>query len=270
MSMTLFSAELRRALHRRLVWVLIGLALAGILVTGVLVFVATGGPRAAVGADSIDPARMTDWWRPDIPDGVVLLPGIMLFLGALIGGASVVGAEWRSGGVTTMLTWAPRRNALLLARLGAAGLLAGLISLALQLLYLAALVPSVTAHGTAAGADGTYLAGLLAVLLRISVVSAVAAVLGGAIANIGRATVAALGVVWGWLLIGESLVRVVRPGLARWLLSENVGRVVVYQADRNMSFARPGWLALVTLLAYTTVAVVGAVALFSRRDVLTA
>ena len=50
---------------------------------------------------------------------------------------------------------------------------------------------------------------------------------------------------------------------------ENVGRVVVYQADHNMSFARPGWLALVTLLAYTTVAVVAAVALFSRRDVLT-
>ena len=48
-----------------------------------------------------------------------------------------------------------------------------------------------------------------------------------------------------------------------------MGRVVVYQADQTIPFARPGWLALVTLLAYTTVAVVGAVALFSRRDVLT-
>ena len=114
MSMTLFLTELRRALHRRLVWVLIGLALAGIVVTGVLVFIATGGSSTApAGVDSIDPARVTDWWRPDLPDGVVLLPGVMLFLGALIGGASVVGAEWRSGGVTTVLTWAPRRSALL-------------------------------------------------------------------------------------------------------------------------------------------------------------
>ena len=47
MSMTLFLTELRRALHRRLVWVLIGLALAGIVVTGVLVFIATGGSSTA-------------------------------------------------------------------------------------------------------------------------------------------------------------------------------------------------------------------------------
>ena len=182
--------------------------------TGVLVFIVTGGSSTApAGVDSIDPARVTDWWRPDLPDGVVLLPGVMLFLGALIGGASVVGAEWRSGGRYD------RRHAghlvgarLLLARLGVAGLLAGMISFALQLLYLAAM-PSVAAHGTTAGADGRYLAGLIALLLRISVVSAVAAILGGAIANIGRATVAAV-VVWGWVLIGESLVRV--PHARAW------------------------------------------------------
>ena len=196
-------------------------------------------------------ARLTDWWRPDLPDGVVLTPGIMLFLGALIGGASVVGGEWRSGGVTTVLTWAPRRRRLMVARLASAGVLATLIALTLQIVLLLALLPSVIAHGTTDGADGGYLASLAAVVARIAVVAGVAAVLGGALANLGRTTTLALVVVWGWLLIGESLVRALRPGIARWLISENVARFVVYAPDRSLAFSRPGWMALATLVAYT-------------------
>ncbi len=268
MNVRLFRMELRRALHRRLVWGLIAVALVGIVIAGVVAFVATGGETLPPPAsDRISAARFTDWWRPDIPDGVVLPTAIMLFLGGLIGGASVVGAEWRSGGVTTMLTWHPRRHPLLLARLGSAAVLAWLIAVVLQVLFLLALMPSVLAHGTMDGADGAYVRSLATVLVRIGVLAALAAVLGGAIASIGRNTAAALVAVWAWLLVGESLIRGLRPGLSRWLITENVARVVVFVPDPSFSFSRPGWTALATLVAYVAVAVLGATILFTRRDV---
>jgi hypothetical protein len=260
--------ELRRALHRRVVWGLIALALLGIVVTGVLVFIGTGhGDPSAPG--EMDVARMADWWRPDIPDGVVLMPAIMLLLGAVIGGASVVGGEWRSGGVATVLTWAPRRSPLILARLAACALLAWVIAMVLQAIFLLALVPSVLAHGTTDGVDGAYLRSLAAVLGRIALITAISAVLGGAVASIGRNTAAALVVVLGWMLVGEALVRGLKPGLSRWLLGENVARVVVLMPDHSLPFTRPGWLALVTLTAYAAVIVAGATLLFARRDVVT-
>ena len=269
MSMRLFRMELRRALHRRLVLGLIGLAVLGIVVAGVLVFIATRH-AAPAGPETLDPARMADWWRPDLADGVVLTPAIMLFLGALVGGASVVGGEWRSGGVTTVLTWAPRRRPLILARLASSAVLAAVISFGLQVLFLVALLPAVLAHGTTEGVDGAYLRSLVAVLVRIALLAGTAAVLGGAVASIGRNTAAALVVVWGWLLVGEGLIRGFKPGMSRWLLSENVARVVVFAPDRSLGFARPGWLAIATVLTYATVAVLAATFLFARRDVVTA
>jgi len=267
-TLRLFRMELRRALHRRVVWGLVGLALLGIVVTGVLVFMATTDPPP-LASDELNPARMADWWRPDLADGIVLIPAIMLLLGAVIGGASVVGGEWRSGGVATVLTWAPRRRPLILARLAACALLAWVIALALQVLFLLVLAPSVLAHGTMDGVDGPYLRSLTAVLVRIALIAAIAAVLGGAVASIGRNTAAALVVVLGWMLVGEALVRALKPGLSRWLLGENVARVVVFTPDQSLPFTRPGWLALATLTAYAAVTVVGATMLFARRDVVT-
>ena len=239
----LFRMEVRRALHRRLVWGLIALALVGSVVAAIAVFLATRGQDlTAMGPQDMSAARVVDWWRPDIPDGVVLPPAIMLMLGGLLGGASVVGAEWRTGGVATILSWMPRRRTLILTRLAAAGILAVVIAFALQVLFLAGLLPSVVAHGTTEGANGDYLASLFLVLVRVAVLTGVAAVLGGAVASLGRNTAAALVAVWAWLLVGEGLVRTVRPGLSRFLLGENINRFVTYRADPAMDFERPGWL----------------------------
>ena len=45
---------------------------------------------------------------------------MLSYLLVVLLGASAVGAEYRAGTVTTILTWEPRRTRLLLARIGAA------------------------------------------------------------------------------------------------------------------------------------------------------
>ena len=132
-------------------------------------------------------------------------------LGGIIGGASVAGAEWRAGTVGTVLTWEPRRTRLLTARMGAAVILAAAIATLLQLLSLVLLLPAVLVNGTTAGADTGWWLALAAALVRASTLTALAALLALSIANIGRNTTAALAAIAGWLLVGEGLVRGLKP-----------------------------------------------------------
>src|SRR3954462_1687121 len=96
--MRLIGNEMRRALHRRVVWVLVLLALFGICLLGVVAFVdSTRRSVAELGAAGTHPAIMADWWVSGHDDGILLIAGLPLLLGAVFGGASVVGAEWRAG-----------------------------------------------------------------------------------------------------------------------------------------------------------------------------
>jgi cytochrome b len=52
-----------------------------------------------------------------------------------------------------------------------------------------------------------WIGSLVAAMARIGLITGLAAMLGGALATLGRNTVAAIIVAWGWLAIGESLVR---------------------------------------------------------------
>jgi hypothetical protein len=267
--MRLLVMEARRALHRRIVWGLLGLAIFLIALTAVLVFVdsadldlvrvrAEGAHHAAV---------MADWWLPGTAEGLLAITAIFLVVGGLIGGATVAGGEWRAGTVGTVLTWEPRRARLHAARLGACAGLAWLLAFGLQALFLAALLPAVLAHGSAADTDGAWAVALVAAMARISVLAALAAILGGALAVIGRATAGALAVGGVWLAVGESLVRAWRPGFGRFLLTGNAGVLLGWAPLNTEPWTRPPALALATLLTYAVA--VGAVAgvLFYRRDV---
>src|SRR4029079_9965827 len=109
-------------------------------------------------------------------------------LGGFFGGASVAGAEWRAGTITTVLTWEPRRVRLHLTRTAACAILAALISLVLQSVFLAAFLPSVFAHGSTAGVDAAWVSSLVIAMLRSSLLTAMAAMLGVALATLGRNT----------------------------------------------------------------------------------
>ncbi|MEX1007055.1 MAG: hypothetical protein WD271_04330 [Acidimicrobiia bacterium] len=268
--MNLLMVEMRRALHRRLVRVLVVLALVAIVIAGFVEFFASVGLDvvALQAKDGHDPAVMTDWWIAGSGDGVLSVSAFLLLMGGLIGGASVVGAEWRAGTISTVLTWEPRRLRLHAARVGSAGLLAAVIALALQVVFLLAFLPSVLAHGTTVGADGEWALSLAGALARVSLLTATAAVLGCAIATLGRNTAAAIVVAWGWLAIGEGLVRGLLPEYSQWLVGENATVVLTWAGldSRDATSFSPVTAGAV-LAVYTVSFAVLSAALFQRRDV---
>jgi hypothetical protein len=257
---------MRRALHRRLVWWMTALAVVGCAFTGVVAYVSSQD-ELELAQSSDHPALMVNWWITGTGDGILILAAIFLALGAAICGASVAGAEWKAGTVTTVLTWDPSRLRLHSARTLAATILAFVIGFLLQVVFLAALLPAVLAHGNTDGIDGSWWAELLAAMLRISFVTALVAALALSIATIGRNTVAALVAISAWALIGEALVRGYRPGLARWLITENVATVVPWAALDTAEFDRGPALATATLVFYLLVAALIAGTTFYRRDI---
>lgn len=264
--MRLLRVEVRRALHRRVTWVLVGVALAGCVLAGVTAFAGSTGLDPASAAADESPAVMARWWVPGTGDGALLIAAFFLLMGGLIGGASVTGAEWRAGTVGTVLTWEPRRVRLHAARLGSAAVCAFVISLALQAVFLASFLPAVAAHGTTDGAGRAWAVSLVAAMARVSLATSLATVVGASVASLGRNTTAAIAAAWGWLAVVENLARNLRPGLRPFLLGENSG-VVLTWAPLGPGQGRSPAAALATLVAYGLVLAVVSGAGFARRDV---
>ena len=111
---------------------------------------------------------MATWWTTGGRggDSLLLMAAVFLAVGAAICGASVAGAEWRAGTVTTMLTWEPSRLRLHAARTVSAGVLAFVIGMALQVAFLASVTPAVLLHGTTDGTDADWWIGLVAAMAR--------------------------------------------------------------------------------------------------------
>ncbi len=262
----LTTVEMRHALHRRLVRWMIAVALAGCAVMGLIAFLTSGDPIELARADE-HPAILGDWWARGAGEGFLLVAAIYLAIGAAICGASVAGAEWKWGTVTTALTWEPRRVRLHLARTLSAGVLAFFIGLALQVIFFVAALPAVFAHGNTAGVDGAWWIALGTAMVRIAFMTALVAVLALNIATLGRNTAAALVALSVWMIALEGLVRGLRPGLARFLITENVVILVPWKALDNVEFHRTPGLALATVSVYLAVVVGITTLLFSRRDV---
>lgn len=296
-ALALFVVEVRRCLSRRLVWVLVTIALLGIALTSVLVFVNTAGAsdgraerelrvqeciggrttdidrvtlcRRAVPEQGDERFKLTDVWPRGGEEGDRALAVTVVFLaiGALLGGASMVGAEWRAGSMATLLTWEPRRARLALARFAAVACCAFGIALALQVAFVVGLLPAVYAHGSTEGADGAWFNSLLGAFLRSESLAAMAAVFGASIAMIGRNTAAALGASFAYMLIGEQIVRGWKPWLRPWLLAENAVIFLLGYTPGELTLGRGFGAAAATLLLYTAALAAVAVLLFRARDV---
>ncbi len=267
--MRLFRLELERSIRRRMVWVLLAVASVGIVVLGLIAFFDSFDLDLAELArtNQTHPAVVSDWWVAGSGDGTLSITAFFLFMGGLIGGAGVVGGEWKSGSIATMLTWEPRRVRVLGARLAAIGLWSFVLAVFLQLLQLLAFLPSAMLHGSTAGLDAAYALEVFAAVVRIAAITAFAAVLGGCLASISRSTAGAILAVWIWLALVESILRGRKPWLSAYLLTDTAVRVLTW-ADFGGEPARQSPpVALGLMAAYALLTAGAAIWLFRRADV---
>lgn len=295
----LLAVELRRFLARRLMRVLASIALAGILVAGVIVFVNASKDPVAVdvqfevtgngevncfgngfGAGGTLPKDQTpeefcqsliggqvdkQFQLTEMNEGWLALGAQLIIVGWLLG-ASFVGAEWHSGTMTTLLTWEPRRTRVLFAKLVACMALVYLGAVVLELLLTAALLPAAVFRGSTAGTDSAWLAESAGIVGRVGLACSLAAALGFGLATVGRNTAASLGIGFGYLVVVENLIRGFRPQWAPWLLGDNIAAFL----DGGAGNVIPGRSTIesgLTVCVYAAVAVIAAWLSFRRRDV---
>jgi ABC-2 type transport system permease protein len=302
----LAAGELRRVLARRMVRVLALLAVLGIAVTGVLTFLNTehissaelaarrqaaaarvaaclaGGELPQVeGRDGPPPGTpRTENFCRFVVGGVddprfklrslkVVMQGTTapLVVVAWLIGASVIGSDWQTRTMTTVLTWEPRRVRVLLTKAFACIVVACAFAVLFQGLLGAALLPATYLHGTTAGTGGDWGRTLLGVLGRGTGLVAVAAAVGFSVASIGRNTAAALGIGFAYFLVIENVVGSFLEGFRRWLILGNAIVLVSGKDGGGDVFGRSVVVAALYLTAVGIGLLAVATLVFRRRDV---
>jgi len=260
---TILTAEIRRALSRRLVRALVLVALVGIAAIAI-------GAWVTSDATSADAYSAADIWSGVDGGGDANTLGqtsALFLLMGLLGGASFLGAEYRAGTIGTLLTWEPRRFRVITAKLLAAGLVAAALYVVLQAVLGAALIGVASGAGTTDGLDADFYARLGGLLLRGGLLTAGCAVLGGSLAALGKNTTAALAILLGYLLVVENILRGLRPGWHDWFVLDNLFLVLVGRPEEGSDIQRTVLAAALLLTFYLAVIVGGSAFAFARRDV---
>jgi hypothetical protein len=249
----LFLAEIERIWFRRLVRVLVILAMAGALLSGIIVFFQSNSKAA------------TETFRLVEFEDVLLGTSVMIIVLGWVVGATGVGAEWSSRSMTTLLTWESRRVRVLATKIAAAVLMAFAISMFLQLWLLWMLTPAAVVRGSTEGIDGAWLADVVEVMARIGFVAAMGGAMGAALAFIGRNTAAALGVAFAYLAIVEGLIRGLKPAWQKFLIGDNAASVI--SGAEDIIPGRSAATAALWIAAYALLLAVAAGTFFRARDV---
>lgn len=144
---------------------------------------------------------------------------IVILLGAVLG-ATLGGADWSTGSITTLLTWEPRRVRILLLRALAVTIVVVVMTVFAQLVLTAGYAAFTAVRGTFEDAPAGFAGDLAGMVARIAGVATLFGAMGLALATIGRSTVAGLGVLLGYLIIAEGFL----SSLMFWLQKVTFGR----------------------------------------------
>ncbi|HZT11007.1 MAG TPA: ABC transporter permease subunit [Actinomycetota bacterium] len=215
-------------------------------------------------------------------DGALILEHTSTFV-VLLGvalAASLGGADWSAGTMTTLLTWEPRRVRVLLVRAVVVALVVAFVTLLLQAILFGSFSLAVALRGTSLGAPSGLLGTAALTGIRVSTVAVGFGLVALAIATIGRSTVAALGVLFGYLVLVEGVIAGLRPSIQDRLLVRAGGVIVsqqpIYDESRSFSSIGPSNLppvllgiteAWVVAAVYVVVLMVLALVVFRTRDV---
>ena len=155
--------------------------------------------------------------------------GVLAILGLALG-ATLLGAEFASRGMTTLLTYEPRR-----LRVFGAKVTAGLIAVAafafVSLVALAlALLPAMLAHGAPVSSNDPSFATIAGVIGRGTLLVTLITGIGMAIATLGRGTAAALGAGFAYLVVLENILGSFLASFRPWLL---LGNIIVFVSGQD-------------------------------------
>jgi ABC-2 type transport system permease protein len=242
--------------------------------------------RAAEGhAPADECARIRDMYLNDprfhLADHVRdLLTGTttILMAVAVVLGASALGAEWQSGTFASLLTWEPRRQRVLAAKLVAPVVVTTAMTAVILPLITAGAWLAADLRGTTTGTTSHVWALAAAEYGRAVGLIALVTLIAGGLAALTRHTVAAVGIVGGYLVAGEVVGGIVsawwrQHGLAAhlvafmrgtWSYSTPVLTPAGEQLQVRTLHAAGGALVVSALAA---VAVAAAATLLARSDV---
>ena len=193
---------------------------------------------------------------------------IPLIILGLAMGATFIGAEWAAGTMTTHLTWESRRLRVHLSKVIAAVIFVGLFAVVMQLLVGLSLLPSALWRGTTAGADGAWFADTAVVLLKGAAVAGLAGAVGFAIASFARNTTAALIVGFVYFAVVENLIRGLRPSWQAWLFAENAFVFITGTTEQIIPTADMSpERSIAVLVGYACALTAATAAVFRARDV---
>lgn len=133
----------------------------------------------------------------------IYLAALVLCLFAFTIGASFVGAEWTSGGMTNLALWYPQRVRLLATKLAAALLGIGAVGAAYLAVWVGGLALAAQLRGVVDGATPGFWLSITLMCVRVLVLALGCASIGFALASLGRHTASALGIGIGYALIAE-------------------------------------------------------------------
>jgi ABC-2 type transport system permease protein len=199
----LLATDVHRIRWRPLAHALVFIAIMVIAFVGVVVFVHSGK----------HPFNRLTALR-----GALVGASAPLALGGFILGASLVGADYASRALTTLLIWEPRRGRVLTSRALACAAVTALAALGVMAVLLLALLPAAIARGTGPAPTLSWYVSLAALAVRCALLAATASAVGMSFATVGRSTAAALGIAAVYIFLIEQAVTNVAPSLARWLV----------------------------------------------------
>jgi ABC-type transport system involved in multi-copper enzyme maturation permease subunit len=245
----LLAIEVRRLLSRRFLHLIVLAAIVGGAVAGLILYLRSNAVY------SIDAMKGTlEGTTVPFVDASWLLA------------ASFVGAEWRAGTMTTLLTWEPRRERVILAKALAVAAIAAALTFVLQCAIAGMLLPGAYRHG-AARIDSAWLHSVGGLVGRGAALAAMAAVIGLAVGMIGRNTAFSVGAIFVYLAILETgLLGNFFPGMRRWLLVGNSTIFVSGQTSIDV-VGRSVIGAGLILALYSVGCFLVATAVFRARDV---
>jgi hypothetical protein len=202
---------------------------------------------------------------PDVLEGISAITSII----GLMVGASIVAVSWQTGTISTILTWEPGRLRWFAARVLVIAGGVAVMTIAIVAFLSAGLAAAAALRGTTLGPDSAWWSDVATTSLRVAAAATISAVIGAAVAAVGRHTAGALGVVFVWTAVIEGLIRGLRPEWAPWLLGENLVSFLSWQrmevqfapfesytiTPSRALFVIVGYAALLLALAFTFVRV---------------